>query len=152
MQVAYWVSHQVRPPLPQYTNALIGHAVIFRTGIGFVLPTCVGGIPRHALVSRARDDTTRRLTSDRHRIGLLTYLLIVITLAACSAPVTVKHVDLRTAYDDVNRTALSSNQLSETTRTVLRRAALLDTFDEQPDAAIASLRAQEVATGMHWPN
>jgi hypothetical protein len=26
--------------------------------------------------------------------------------------------------------------LSETTRTVLRRAALLDTFDDQPDAAI----------------
>jgi hypothetical protein len=39
MQVAYWVSHQVRPPLPQFTNALIGHGVLFLARIGFVLPT-----------------------------------------------------------------------------------------------------------------
>ena len=47
-------------------------------------------------------------------------------LAACSAPVKVDRVDLRTAYEDLNRTALSSNQLSEATRTVLRRTALLE--------------------------
>ena len=84
--------------------------------------------------------------------GLLACLLFAIALAACSAPVKVERVDLRTAYEDLNRTALSSDQLSETTRTVLRRAALLDTFDAQPDAAIAALRAQAIATGMHWPD
>ncbi len=61
-------------------------------------------------------------------------------------------MDLHTAYDDLNRTALSSNQLSETTRTVLRRAALLDTFDTQPDTVIATLRGQAIAAGMHWPD
>lgn len=43
MQVAYWVSHQVRPPLPQFTNALIGHAVLFLARLAFVLPTSVFG-------------------------------------------------------------------------------------------------------------
>jgi pimeloyl-ACP methyl ester carboxylesterase len=90
--------------------------------------------------------------SFQHRVCMLACLLFTVTLAACSAPVTVERVDLRTAYADLNRTALSSNQLSETTRTVLRRAALLDTFDVQPDAAIATLRAQAIATGMHWPD
>ena len=73
-------------------------------------------------------------------------------MAACSAPVKVERVDLRTAYEEVNRTALSSDRLSETTRTVLRRAALLDTFDTQPEVAIATLRAQAIATGMPWPD
>ena len=64
----------------------------------------------------------------------------------------VERVSLRTAYEDLNRTALSTDQLSEATRTVLRRAALLDTFDAEPDAAITALRAQAIATGMHWPD
>src|SRR5690349_10500131 len=86
------------------------------------------------------------------RTVLLACLLFASALAGCSAPVKVQRVDLRTAYDDLNRTALSSSQLSETSRTVLRRAALLDEFDVQPDAVIAALRAQAIATGMHWPD
>jgi hypothetical protein len=61
-------------------------------------------------------------------------------------------VDLRTAYDELNRTALSSDHLSEATRTVLRRAALLEVFNKWPDAAITALRAQAIATGMRWPD
>src|SRR4051812_10585032 len=95
---------------------------------------------------------THLTTPLRRRLGLLLDLLLAAAIAACSAPVKVERVDLRTAYAVVNRTALSSDQLSETTRTVLRRAALLDTFDDQPDAAITALRAQAVATGMHWPD
>ena len=86
------------------------------------------------------------------QICLLACLLIGLVLAACSAPVKVDRVDLRTAYDDLNRTALSSDQLSEATRTVLRRAALLELFDNRPDDAITELRAQAIATGMHWPD
>ena len=86
------------------------------------------------------------------QICLLACLLIGLVLAACSAPVKVDRVDLRTAYDDLNRTALSSDQLSEATRTVLRRAALLELFDNRPDEAITELRAQAIATGMHWPD
>ncbi len=87
---------------------------------------------------------TRSLTS------LLACLLFLLSLVACSPPVAVDRVDLRTAYEEIDRTALSSDQLSEDTRTVLRRAALLDTFDTQPDAAIAALRAQAIASGMPW--
>src|SRR5690242_6241509 len=84
------------------------------------------------------------------RIGLLTCPLLALVLAACSAPVKVERVDLHTAYEDINRTALSSDRLSETTRTVLRRAALLETFNYYPDAVIAVLRTQAITTGMHW--
>jgi pimeloyl-ACP methyl ester carboxylesterase len=90
----------------------------------------------------------RLLTSFHSKIGLL----LVLLLAACSPPVQVERVSLRTAYDVLNRTELSSDQLSEATRTVLRRNALLDTFETQPDAAIAALRAQAIATGMQWPD
>src|SRR5690242_353723 len=55
----------------------------------------------------------------RRSIGLLAPLLFGLLLVACSAPVQVDRVDLRTAYDDLNRTALSSDRLSEATRTVL---------------------------------
>ena len=78
--------------------------------------------------------------------------MFALTLAACSAPVSVDRVDLRSAYDDLNRTALSSDQLSEATRTVLRRAALLEVFDYRPADAITALRAQAIATGMLWPD
>jgi pimeloyl-ACP methyl ester carboxylesterase len=83
--------------------------------------------------------------------GVFACLLLTFALVACSAPVSVERVDMRSAYEGLNRTALSSDQLSEATRTVLRRAALLDTYDAQPDAAIVALRAQAIATGMHWP-
>jgi hypothetical protein len=92
------------------------------------------------------------MTAMRRQTGLIACLLVAFTLAACSAPVKVERVSLRTAYEELNRTALSSDQLSEPTRTVLRRAALLDVFDTQPDAAIAALRAQAIATGMQWPD
>jgi pimeloyl-ACP methyl ester carboxylesterase len=87
-----------------------------------------------------------------YQVGQLACLLIAVILAACAAPVQVDRVDLRSAYDQLNRTALSSDQLSEVTRTVLRRAALLDDFDVQPDAVIVALRAQAIADGMPWPN
>jgi hypothetical protein len=92
----------------------------------------------------------RLMTPLNSRIDLLAFSLLA--LAACSAPVKVERVSLRTAYEELNRTALSSDQLSEATRTVLRRAALLDVFDAQPDTAIARLRAQAIATSMQWPD
>jgi pimeloyl-ACP methyl ester carboxylesterase len=92
-----------------------------------------------------------RPTPLRRLTGLLGCLLVALA-GACSAPVKVERVSLRTAYEDLNRTALSSDELSEPTRTVLRRAALLELFDNQPDAAIAALRAQAIATGMGWPD
>ena len=43
MQIAYWVSHHVRPPVPQFSNALFGHIILFLARIGFVLPTSIFG-------------------------------------------------------------------------------------------------------------
>jgi pimeloyl-ACP methyl ester carboxylesterase len=86
------------------------------------------------------------------QLGLLACLLFALAVAACSAPVKVGRVNLRTAYGDLNRTALSSDQLSEATRIVLRRAALLEVFENRPDDAITALRAQAIATGMRWPD
>ena len=28
MQAGYWISHQINPPLPQYTNALVGNVIL----------------------------------------------------------------------------------------------------------------------------
>src|SRR5436309_857283 len=88
--------------------------------------------------------------SGRFRLSISVVILLL--LAACAAPVQVDRVDLRSSYDELNRTALSSDELSEDTRTVLRRAALLDYFDAQPDATIVALRAQAIAAGMPWPD
>jgi len=44
-------------------------------------------------------------------ISLLSCLMFALALAACSAPVSVDRVDLHSAYDDLNRTALSSDRL-----------------------------------------
>jgi pimeloyl-ACP methyl ester carboxylesterase len=96
--------------------------------------------------------TTHLSRSFCRQLGLLVCLLFALVVAACSAPVKVDRVTLRTAYDDLNRTALSSDQLSEATRTVLRRAALLEVFENRPDDAITALRAQAIATGMRWPD
>ena len=43
MQIAYWVSYRVRPPLPQLQNALLGHAILFLARMVYVLPTAVFG-------------------------------------------------------------------------------------------------------------
>jgi hypothetical protein len=43
MQIAYWVSYRVRPPLPQFQNALLGHAILFLARMVNVLPTAIFG-------------------------------------------------------------------------------------------------------------
>jgi hypothetical protein len=43
MQVGYWISDRVRPPLPQFTNALVGHITLFLARMSFVFATSVFG-------------------------------------------------------------------------------------------------------------
>ena len=43
MQIAYWVSYRVRPPLPLLQNALLGHAILFLARMVYVLPTAIFG-------------------------------------------------------------------------------------------------------------
>jgi hypothetical protein len=43
MQISYWVSYRVRPPLPQCQNALLGHVILFLARMIYVLPTSLFG-------------------------------------------------------------------------------------------------------------
>ena len=43
MQICYWVSYRVRPPLPQFQNALLGHAILLLARMIYVLPTSIFG-------------------------------------------------------------------------------------------------------------
>ena len=92
---------------------------------------------------------SRFTPSLRRRFSMLAGLVVLLAIAAC-APVSVERVDLRTAYEDLNRTALSGNQMSDLTRIVLRRSALLDSFSTYPNETIAALRAVAIRDGMTW--
>lgn len=41
MQSGFWISRRMRPPLPQFTNVLLGHVTLFCARMGFVLPTSI---------------------------------------------------------------------------------------------------------------
>ena len=43
MQISYWVSYRVRPPMPQLQNALLGHVILFLARMIYVLPTAIFG-------------------------------------------------------------------------------------------------------------
>ncbi len=43
MQISYWVSYRLHPPLPRFKNALLGHAILFLARMVFVLPTSIFG-------------------------------------------------------------------------------------------------------------
>jgi hypothetical protein len=43
IQAGYWISYRLRPPLPQFTNALLGHVILFLARMSFVFATSVFG-------------------------------------------------------------------------------------------------------------
>jgi hypothetical protein len=43
MQIAYWACYRVRPPLAQFQNALLGHAILFLARMIYVVPTAIFG-------------------------------------------------------------------------------------------------------------
>lgn len=44
IQLGYWVSHWVRPPLPRFTSALLGNIILFFARMSFVFATSVFGL------------------------------------------------------------------------------------------------------------
>jgi hypothetical protein len=44
IQGGYWISRRTRPPLPQFTNFLLGQFILFVARMGFVLPTSIFGL------------------------------------------------------------------------------------------------------------
>jgi pimeloyl-ACP methyl ester carboxylesterase len=83
------------------------------------------------------------LSSAQMRITTLS-IAVAVLASACAAPLRVERVKPADFYREQVRNALSSGDVSEFTRIVLRRHGLLDTYEEEPDQAIATLRESVV--------
>lgn len=71
--------------------------------------------------------------------GSLLLAGFALLISGCATPVGVKHVDIPTAYSLNNVSALSAEQPSEASKTVLRRLGMMDRFGAQPAAVLAEL-------------
>lgn len=78
-------------------------------------------------------------TSFPTRLVALSLACVALTLGGCATPVGVEPVDIPTAYSIQNESALSAEQPSEASKTVLRRQGLLDRFGQQPEDVLAEL-------------
>ncbi len=78
-------------------------------------------------------------------------LAVTLLLSGCAAPLSVERLSPQTSYARSNRTALSADEPSESTLTVLRRHGLLDTWKSNPAEGIAELRRDVVAQPTRWP-
>lgn len=80
------------------------------------------------------------------RAGLLAALVAVTALltAACATPVGTRLVDGRAVHRSLTASALSVNEPSVYTRRALQREGLIETFKDDPPAAIARLHAAYV--------
>lgn len=67
--------------------------------------------------------------------------MLVLALAACAAPVDVRHADVVDVYSTLNAYALSRPELSDDAVVTLARAGLSDRYQEDPLAAIRELHA-----------
>ncbi len=72
---------------------------------------------------------------------------IALMLSGCTTPVSVKHVDIPTAYRIQTASAISSTQPSNASRIVLRQHGLQDRFETEPAAVLAELHKGLEPTG-----
>lgn len=86
----------------------------------------------------------------RHLLLLLGCAFLA--LSGCSAPLSVQRLNLDESYQQVDRSALSGDTLSNSTQIVLRRHGLMRGWRTDPDAAIAALRAQVTGQPNLWPD
>jgi pimeloyl-ACP methyl ester carboxylesterase len=77
-------------------------------------------------------------------------LSLLVVLGGCAAPLTIERLTPRAAYREVNRSALSSNTLSDSTENVLRAHGLNEAWDNHPAETIAVLRQAVVASPDDW--
>lgn len=81
--------------------------------------------------------------SDQRRVALLTSLCLV--LAACMSPVRAVRVDRQDAHRDLTRSAVTTDEPSWATRDVLLEQGLVESYQEDPEAALAALHRSMVA-------
>lgn len=78
-------------------------------------------------------------------VSNLVHVLLICGFAliatGCSNPVSVKHVDIQTAYSLRTESALSVGMPSEASKMLLRRHGMLDRFEIEPDLVLAELHA-----------
>jgi hypothetical protein len=41
MQVPYWITYRIRPPMPRLVNAPLGHVLLFLARLNFLLPASI---------------------------------------------------------------------------------------------------------------
>src|SRR5258706_6482538 len=71
--------------------------------------------------------------------------LLLVVAAGCTPPLRVRHVDPEDFYREQTTNVLSSNDVSDVTRTVLRRHDLLEQYRDKPADTIAALHGALVA-------
>lgn len=77
-----------------------------------------------------------------HGPATLALVLNLVALVGCGPPLRVQAVAPERFYRDQVRNVLSGDDMSELTRTALRRHDLLETYDYDPKGAIATLREE----------
>ena len=79
------------------------------------------------------------------------WILVLLGLTACTAPIKVVRVDSPVAYRTMTQNALSGEEASEWSRNTANEWGLLEQFDDQPEVALAELR-KIVTTGRGGKN
>ncbi len=77
-------------------------------------------------------------------------MLVLISLSGCVSPFGIKELGPEAAYQQANRSALSSDKPSNDTLNTLRRHGLMPLWQKDPAAAIASLRGIVIANPSLW--
>jgi pimeloyl-ACP methyl ester carboxylesterase len=92
-------------------------------------------------IQRSEDcgQIAERSTKRRYFIAIILSAGAALILSACATPISVKHVDIQTAYRIHTESALSAGEPSEASSTVLRRHGLLDRFETEPTTVLAEL-------------
>ena len=83
----------------------------------------------------------------RNRTLLACSLVIALATAGCSAPVGVKRLSPRQQYRQLASNALTADDPSDASQIVLRRYNLADTYADQPELALTTLRAATFGYG-----
>jgi len=79
---------------------------------------------------------------NQKQTATLTFILsvsIALILSGCATPVSVKHVDIQSAYRIQTTSAISSGEPSNASSIVLRQHGLLDRFETEPAVVLAEL-------------
>jgi triacylglycerol esterase/lipase EstA (alpha/beta hydrolase family) len=83
-------------------------------------------------------------------ISLMGAPLFGLFLAGCSAPLSINQLSLDESYRQLDRSALSGDQLSDATLIVLRRHQLMKIWRQSPDTAIAQLHDDVIGQPEMW--